>query len=326
MKLSVIIPVYNTSKYLQKCFDSLIPLMTKLAGEVIFINDGSTDESLQILKQFQSQHSYVQIINQENLGLSGARNTGIHFAKGDYLIFLDSDDWIEATEIEKIYSIAVINNADLVGFRLQFVDEAFKVGALSLKHPISYEKSISGAQALIHGYQPSSACIFMYRTTFLKQNNLTFFQGIMQEDVEFTIRILIPAQNVYFTNIVAYNYYRRSDSMTTTLLKERKERYLADSITVAEQIKMNILHLKSGSETLKIALEKNYNTVIWNLLWRFFTNPTEVSYEFKKKCITDLKAKSLYPMKGSLKSNFQRSTSLLFNAESFFMFILKFRS
>ena len=108
MKLSVIIPVYNTSKYLQKCFDSLIPLMTKLAGEVIFINDGSTDESLQILKQFQSQHSYVQIINQENLGLSGARNTGIHFAKGDYLIFLDSDDWIEATEIEKIYSSAYL--------------------------------------------------------------------------------------------------------------------------------------------------------------------------------------------------------------------------
>lgn len=326
MKLSIIIPVYNTAKYLQKCLDSLLPLTNILPAEIIFINDGSTDDSSSLLREFADKYDFVKIVNQSNQGLSGARNTGTGEARGEYLIFLDSDDWVEAAEIQKILEIAIFNKADLVGFRLQFVDEAFNVKALSLKHPIQYNEPISGPQALIDGYQPSSACIFMYRTNFLTANNLTFFQGIMQEDVEFTIRLLIPAKTVYFTDLVAYNYYRRSDSMTTTLLKDRKERYLADSIIVAEQIKMNIQYLPSGSETLKTALEKNYNTVIWNLLWRFFTTPNEVSFDFKKKCIADLKAKSLYPMKGSLKSNFQRSTSLFFNAEFLFSFILKLRN
>lgn len=326
--LTVIIPVYNTEKYLQRCFESLVPLLENLAIEVIFVNDGSTDNSLEVIHKFQSQYDFVKLINQQNQGLSAARNSGIKEASGSYFILLDSDDWLNWNEIEKIYKLAIVNQAELVGFQLQFVDENFTIGKTANKQLVPYNKIISGENALITGFQPSSACLFMYNTAFVKENKLEFFKGIMQEDVEFTIRLLIPAKRVYFTETVGYNYYRRTDSMTTTLSKERIERYLSDSIIVAEQIRKNTDKIANDSqeEQLILAIQKNYNSVVWNLLWRFLAKPKEVSYVFKIQCLNDLKLKSLYPIKGDLKTSFQHKTKMVFNLETIFKLILKIRS
>ena len=323
--LSIIIPVYNTATFLESCFGSFRGMSEhKISIEIIFVNDGSTDGSLEILNDFEREHDFVKIINQENQGLSGARNTGIKNANGKYFILLDSDDWLEWDAILKIYALAFQQDLDLVGFRLQFVDEEGKITGISDKHPLLYENKITGAEALIEGYQPSSACLFMYKTSFIINTNLEFYRGIMQEDVEFTVRRLLHAKKVLFTDKIGYNYYKRSDSMTTTLTKERIEKYLSDSILVAEQIKNN-KQFKEEAIVIK-AIEKNYNSVTWNLLWRFFAKPKETDFEFKKKCLNDLKARSLYPIKGSLKTPFQNKIRYVFNSETLFKLILKIRN
>lgn len=323
--LSIIVPVYNTEDFLKTCFDSFINKSEHhILFEVIFVNDGSTDGSLAILHKFQEEYDFVKIINQENQGLSGARNSGMQAVEGNYFIFLDSDDWLNWEEILKIYELAVDENLDLVGFRLQFIDEHFKVTGISDKHPFEYEKTISGPDALIKGYQPSSACLFMYKTNFVLTNNLEFYSGIMQEDVEFTVRLLLTAERVKFTDKIGYNYFNRSDSMTTTMTKERLEKYLSDSVIVAEQIRDNIL--KNPDNDIIRAIEKNYNSVVWNLFWRFLTKPKETDWKFKKQCIEELKFKSLYPIKGELKTSFQNINRLFFNFESLFIFILKIRN
>lgn len=324
--LSIIIPVYNTKDFLQTCFNAFIDKAKhQISIEVIFVNDGSTDGSLEILNEFQKEHDFVKIVNQENQGLSGARNSGIQAAEGTYFILLDSDDWLNWEEILSIYNLAVDEDLDLAGFRLQFVDEHFKVTGISVKHPLEYEKIISGPDALIEGYQPSSACLFMYKTSYVIKNDLKFYDKIYQGDVEFTVRLLLLAERMKFTDKIGYNYYKRADSITTTISKEGLEKYLSDSIIVAEQIRNNKLSFKN-QENIKESIEKNYNSVIWNLFWRFLTKPKETSWQFKKHCFKELKLKSLYPIKGALKTPFQNKSRILFNCEALFKYILKIRN
>lgn len=111
-KVSIIVPVYNVEKYLRKCIDSLVN-QTLNDIEIICINDGSTDKSLKILKEYKNKDSRIILLNQENSGQSVARNRGIEIAKGEYLGFVDPDDWIDLDYYEKLYNAAIGTNADI---------------------------------------------------------------------------------------------------------------------------------------------------------------------------------------------------------------------
>ena len=101
MKLSIIIPAYNTEKYIKQCIDSVINIRN-IENEIIVVNDGSTDRTKDILKEYTENNDRIKVITQENQGASAARNTGIKASKGDYIYFLDSDDWIDTVSFEKI--------------------------------------------------------------------------------------------------------------------------------------------------------------------------------------------------------------------------------
>ena len=115
MKISIVVPVYNVEKYLSKCLESLIS-QTLADIEIICINDGSTDKSLEILENYASKDNRVKIINQENQGVSTARNNGLACANGEYVTFVDSDDWLESNSCEELYNKAIQTNSDIVLF------------------------------------------------------------------------------------------------------------------------------------------------------------------------------------------------------------------
>ena len=112
MKISIIVPVYNVEKYLERCLDSLINQTLKDI-EIICINDGSTDNSSEILKEYAKKDSRIIIINQNNQGISVARNNGMNKAKGKYIGFVDSDDWVDLDFFEKLYKAAEKHNAQI---------------------------------------------------------------------------------------------------------------------------------------------------------------------------------------------------------------------
>ena len=114
-KVTIVIPVYNTGLYLKRAIESCL-IQTLRDIEIIIVNDGSTDNSLEIAKEYESYDDRVKVVSTENRGLSEARNTGLELAKGKYVYFLDSDDWIEAEAIEQCYNHAAKNNLDLVLF------------------------------------------------------------------------------------------------------------------------------------------------------------------------------------------------------------------
>lgn len=112
-KVSIIVPVYNVEKYLERCLDSLIN-QSFHDIEILAINDGSTDRSLEILKKYESTDNRIKIINNSNVGVSETRNIGIMESKGEFIVFVDSDDWIDKDMIEKMYKFMVNEKSDMV--------------------------------------------------------------------------------------------------------------------------------------------------------------------------------------------------------------------
>lgn len=112
-KISVIVPVYNVAKYLERCLESILSQSFK-DFEIICVNDGSTDNSLEILQQYAKKDKRIKIINQKNSGAGYSRNIGINAALGNYLSFIDADDWIDELFLEKVYHLAEVSSADII--------------------------------------------------------------------------------------------------------------------------------------------------------------------------------------------------------------------
>ena len=120
IKISIIVPCYNVEKYLPECLDSLLNQTFKYF-EIICVNDGSNDSTLSILEKYSKKDSRIKIISQKNKGLSGARNTGIDAAKGDYIAFLDSDDWVDNNFYLKLYEAITKHNCDIAAATIAFL-------------------------------------------------------------------------------------------------------------------------------------------------------------------------------------------------------------
>ncbi|MGQ1943648.1 glycosyltransferase family 2 protein [Ornithobacterium rhinotracheale] len=314
MKLSIIIPVYNCAEYLKPGFEKLRPVYDFLKEsefEIIYVNDGSNDSSLEELKKISSENSNVIIIDQENQGSSGARNTAIDVAKGDYIQFLDADDYIDFGKVIPLLNICFKENLDSLSYRIGFIDSQGELTGEMEKHPVTFDRTISGEQALIEGFHPSSICCWLFKTDFFNKKNLRIYPKITHMDVEFTTRMLVKSKRVMFKDIIAYFYVSRPGSITKPKTMDKLKKFLYDEVTVATLVKNNIT--PNMSKDLKMAIEKNYNAIVWNLLWRFYKKSNEVDKSFKQKCIQELKEKKLYPIKGPMKTRFQRLSKHLMN-------------
>ena len=325
MKLSIIIPVYNCAPYLKEGFKHLEKVYNLLSSEefeIIYVNDGSTDNSKELLEEIAIKKENIKVIHQENQGSSGARNTAIDIATGKYLQFLDSDDYINFEKIIPLLQYSLENNLDALSYRIGFIDEKGNSNGEMQKHPLTYNKIMTGGEALIEGFQPSSICCWLFKKDFLNEHKLRIYPKITHMDVEFTTRMLIRAKKVIFKDIIAYFYVSRPGSITKPKTKEKLESFLYDEVIVAGLIKEQLKF--ADNKDLKIAIIKNYNSIVWNLLWRFYKNPNEVDTKFREKCIYDLKEKNLYPIKGNLKTPFQNISRIFMNNSLFLnKFIIK---
>ena len=313
--ITIIIPTYNTDSFITKCFNSIIVndfyFVNKYKIHVLFINDGSTDDSQKVIDVLKEKYNFVSSIYQQNQGLSVARNTAIKHIQTDYFLLLDSDDWLNMDEFEKVYDLFLNQNIDFISFGLTYYDECNNYTGHRQNQSVHYNTIYSGIEFLMQGYQPSSACLFIYDRKFILKNKLFYYPHITQQDVEHTFRLMLYSEKGVFVENKVYNYYRRLGSTTIPNSPKKLKKYLSDSIIVAAQISKN--KQQYSSKVITKLIEENYNSVVWNLLWRFISKPKEVDYEFKKKCLKELKDNNLYPIKGGVKTTFQKLTTLFFN-------------
>ncbi len=228
--------MYNVAEFLQECLDSVIQ-QTYPNIEIICVNDGSTDNSLDILKRYSQKFNHLQIINQANAGLSAARNTGIRHAKGDYVFFLDSDDFLyDCNVIETMVNEAAKDNLDIVFGSFQYyygensnINKVFKVNHNMVN------KIMKGIQLLEKGIRTNTVNSVvwnkLYRYDLIK--NEFFLDGLLYEDMEYTIRIFLKARRVKMLDILTVNYRQRENSIMSSKVNFKKA---IDYVNIAKKI------------------------------------------------------------------------------------------
>jgi len=218
MKFSVIVPIYNVEAYLDDCLESL-QKQNYTDFEVICVNDGSNDRSRKILSEWDDKFPQMRIIDRENGGLSAARNTGLKAAKGDYIVFIDSDDWVEPTMLSRLSTEC--EGSDMVCFACRRTD--------TNTNDIFLTEQFAGwdyyNRHALEAHIIPFVCVWQrcYRSAFLTENNLRFREGILHEDNEFTPRVCLKAKRVKVIPDVLYNYRVRSGSIMTTRGMRSKE-------------------------------------------------------------------------------------------------------
>lgn len=170
MSLSIINPVYNTAKYIDRCLESIqrIPLKEM---EVIAVNDGSTDESLAKLRQWKDKFHLLQIIDQPNSGASVARNKGISVSTGNYIWFVDSDDWIDPGKVLECLELVESNHLDLISFGISLSDGNSLLADLTLSGAENDNLVFNGHDYYLNNYVHASPCVAFYRRNFLLEKS-----------------------------------------------------------------------------------------------------------------------------------------------------------
>jgi len=225
-KISVIIPVYNGERYIKQCLDSLIN-QTFQDFEIICVNDGSTDKSLAILEQYAQKDSRIKIINQKNTGVSPARNRAMPEAKGEYLSFLDCDDFFEPDMFERLYENSVKYDADITVCGVKFFDERTKTvkDADFIDFNILPDKKVFSAKE-------NSKYIFqiglnwcwdkLYKASFVKQNNFMFQTTKVHNDSFFAAYPLTKAKRMSVLNKTLCTYRINVDTSATSMSRKIK--------------------------------------------------------------------------------------------------------
>lgn len=213
--ISIIIPLYNNEKYFKTCIESVMKQTYKNI-EIIVINDGSTDKSFEIAKEYETMDKRIKLINKNNSGVSDTRNIGVDISKGKYIIFIDSDDWIELNTIEIMYNYIIKNSVDIVRCNTKrfttskkYIIDRIPSDILNKKIDIKQDKSILNylfdSKKRINCYSP---LLLINRNIIPKFNTKLF----CMEDVAFYIELFINANSIYFINNELYNYRYNENS------------------------------------------------------------------------------------------------------------------
>ena len=214
VQLSIVVPVYNVEQYIYRCIDSLVTQnVERDEYEIIVVDDGSKDKSADIIKQNFSQ-SNIKIVTKENGGLSSARNRGLELAKGDYVWFVDSDDWIEKNSLYELFSV-FSNKPDVIALTRLYQEEKFGTTLRIV------DESVKTGLQMIATKRFTGAPSFIYKREFLIDKSLLFHEGILHEDVEFGPRMLYLCKRLCIYKIPLYHYFIRDGSITSQASNKR---------------------------------------------------------------------------------------------------------
>lgn len=282
VKVSVIIPVYNTEDYLNECLDSIVNQSLKDI-EIICINDGSTDNSLKILNKYANIDDRFNVFSQENKGQGSARNFGLKHAKGKYIYFMDSDDILELNALEDTYNICEENSLDFVIFKLSTYNED-----TGKKYNEKYYgmDDIKSFKNKVFNYNDLKSLIFkipvspvnkLYNGDFLRNSNIKFPENIIFEDNIFFWDVLFNSKRISLYD--EYLYIRRRHSSSSTGNVANK--HLIDTIKVNNLVIQKFIDYGFFNKYKKILYNKKFNS----LYFRF----SSISSEHKSLFFNEMK-------------------------------------
>ena len=285
-KVSIIIPVYNVEKYIKKCLESLAE-QTLQDFEIIIVNDGTKDNSEEIILNYQKEHPEMPIkyLKKENGGLASARNYGVKFATGKYISFFDPDDYLDK-DLYKNLEKYMDDNIDVIKFKMQTVDINGKI-LEKLDGPV-FEKC-TGEEAFkklcIFDKFIDPACIYLYKREFFIENNFEY-KLRYHEDFGLTPLIIIQAKSFVSTNIYGYFYLQTEESLTRSKDTKKDIARAKDMLEHYDNMKQLIDVYEIKKETKEIVKKYYTNSVI--------LKASTLSGQEQNKYIKEIKKRELY--------------------------------
>lgn len=303
MLLSYIIPVFNTEKFLIKCLDSILSQnLSYDKYEIIVINDGSTDSSDQLFNNWRKEfpHINTKYLVQVNQGLSSSRNLGIKNAIGDYIWFIDSDDYLLPDVAKLILHEAIQDNLDVLWFDHILVNSSGKnldKPSVDIKDGLS-EKVMKGPDFLTTNFRFSCmVCFFLIKRDFLLKNNLFFLKGIYFEDIVFTPQMIYRSERIKFTPVVTYNYLIHENSIMRGNINQKKR--IMDSLIVVKNLL--VFSDKENNSALSNYIERFTGAI---LLYNYRLSISMNDKLFLKSFKSELRNMNLFPF--TINRPFQR--------------------
>lgn len=270
--ISIIIPVYNVEHYLEKCLRSCAEQdIESTEYEIIAINDGSMDSSLDILKSIASEYKNITFVSQENMGLSSARNKGLSRARGNYVWFVDSDDWVEQNCLRKITDLLIKNELDALTLcAVNHINERCEK-----RHDYSnfVEPSYTGLDLLNRTNDIFCVPFTIYNRKFINTYNLKFMEGIFHEDLEFTPRSFFHAKRIGVFNDIIYHVNFNPHSISRTINYKRS----FDTMKVAESLS------RFSSQIVPLHSRHIYNDLISMIINNALNSCQEADKETKNQ-------------------------------------------
>ena len=280
-KVSIIIPIYNVETYLKKCLLSIVN-QTFRNLEIILVDDGSTDRSPEIMKTFAEKDDRIQIITQQNSGVSVARNAGLCAATGEYILFSDSDDTILPNAIETLYNQAMEIQCDLLLGNVVYVyadgEKRFPFKrSEEIYHSTCIPREICYNKLMKDNIFPPLVYLFFIKRELIIKNKIFFKEGIIHEDELWCVKAMLSAKKVSLIDFCYYNYFQRNGSLMNSNNKEFRIKSL---FAVAKELNKIAEKLKKEN---KIEVAGNIYHKIFGLF--FFIN--DLSRQIKKPAFQD---------------------------------------
>lgn len=284
-KISVIVPVYNTEKYLSRCVESIL-LQTYKNLEIILVDDGSTDKSGEICENYRAKDERIVVIHKKNGGQADARNAGLEVVTGDYIAFVDSDDWLEKDIYEYCINLFKVTNCDIVDYQCVFSD-----GKSPTKTYIKgYKIEIIEGKEILRDYlyrgqtekAPFSVCRKLYKRSLFEK--IRFPEGKVNEDIVTNFRVLMKCNRIVHTNKIGYYYFQGGISTSRGGLKKKD----FDLINASEEL-VSLTeneYYKDIKYLAKVKLARSYFSLLAKIA---FYGIDEEDLEKKEiiKCLTE---------------------------------------
>lgn len=290
LKLSVVVPIYKVEQYLSKCLDSLLNQdISSEDYEIILVDDGSPDRCGAICEDYAARFAQVKVVHRKNGGLSAARNSGIEVAQGQYVQFVDSDDYLEPDVLGKLVQKMEDDQLDVLRFNYQNVNERYEIfepNKVSKPFVDYRDEMCDGLTFLTErlGFG-CYAWQFVIRRELL--DGCRFKEGIYFEDTEWTPRLLLKASRVTSTDLMVYNYLMREGSITQSVDEKKKRKVLDDKLRLIDFM----------NEQMKVVADKRwYEGMNAQIVLSVIGYVSEYYFEERQAVIQTLKSKEVFPL------------------------------
>lgn len=267
MRFSIIVPVYNSEKYLVKCLESIIN-QTNQDFELLIINDGSPDDSQEIINKYQNKYPFkIKSFIKENGGLSDARNYGVTKAIGEYILFIDSDDFINTRLLEQLESCIQKDLPDIIGYNFVDMNQNYEQTSITTrphKANISGEEAISELVLSKQYFEPAWG--FAYNLDYWKSNKFEYIKGLLHEDFALTPLVIVKANKVSFIDFDGYYYIKTSNSITRNLSIEKEQKLAKDLLKGFDFLNAEVQKINFNNEyAKKLLMSYLANSLIYRL-------------------------------------------------------------